>query len=158
MRTLLFVLAASTLAACGDKPALPPGAHVHADGTVHLPGTPEPAAKPAGDDHEHGTPHPLGEVTIGEWKFQVTRFGDVVAGGESDFDLVFPPGAVRPEALRVWVGLESAVGSMKTRFANEGDTVMHGHVLVPKVLPAESRLWFAIEHKGQVQRGSLAWP
>jgi hypothetical protein len=157
MRTLLFV-AASLFAACGGKPELPFGAHVHADGTVHLPGEPEPAAKPAGDGHEHGTPHALGDVAIGDWKFAVTRFGDVVPGGESDFDLQFQKGVARPDALRVWVGLESAVGSMKTRFANEGDTVMHGHVLVPKVLPEGSRLWFAIEHKGQVQRGSLGWP
>lgn len=155
--TLLSVTLLLFAAACSDKPALPPGAHVHADGSVHLPDQPAPA-KPAADAHEHGAPHALGEVSLGEWKFQVTRFGDVVAGGESDFDLVFPKGTVRPEALRVWVGLESAEGSMKTRFENEGDTVMHGHVLVPKVLPGPSRLWFAIEHKGQVQRGSLAWP
>jgi hypothetical protein len=151
-----FLLSGLLLATACQRSAepLPPGAHRHADGSIHLP---DPAAKPKADhdDHEHGDPHELGKLTLGNYTFVVTRFGDLVPGDESDFDLEFAEGTVRPPALRAWAGLESAIGSMKTRFENEGDRVMHGHVEVPKPLPDGARLWIAIEDSNGKYRGSL---
>ena len=140
------------LAACGDKaPALPPGAHAHADGTVHLADDKKPMAD------EHGPEHPLGELTLGSYKVQIVLLGDVEVGKEADFDVRFPAGTKRPDVLRAWVGIESAVGSMKKRFDNEGDTTMHGHVEVPKVLPEGAKAWFEVETKDGPVRASIAW-
>lgn len=141
------------LVACGDKPAaLPPGAHVHADGTVHLADEKKP---PVADDH--GPEHPLGELTLGEQKVQIVLLGDLVPGQEADFDVRFAAGQKRPDVLRAWVGIESAVGSMKKLLANEGDTVMHGHVEVPKTLPEGAKVWFEVETKDGPKRASIAW-
>lgn len=158
MRTALFAacLLAVPFAACSKEPtALPPGAHVHADGTVHLPGQPEPGA--AKGDHEHGAEHALGEVTLGGLKAQVVLLGDLTPGKEADFDVRFAAGSKRPEVLRAWIGIESGVGSMKKRFENEGDTTMHGHVEVPKVLPEGAKAWFEVETKDGPVRASIAW-
>lgn len=138
-------------AACSDKPALPPGAHVHADGTVHL----ADDKKPAADDH--GPEHPLGELTLGEHKVQIVLLGDLVPGKEADFDVRFAAGSKRPDVLRAWVGIESGIGSMKKRFANEGETVMHGHVEVPATLPEGAKVWFEVETKDGAKKASIAW-
>ena len=47
-------------------------------------------------------------------------------------------------------------GTTKVRFANEGESVMHGHPEVPSPLPAGSRFWIAIEENGVTQTGSVA--
>ena len=148
---LVPVCTALLFAACSDKPALPPGAHVHADGTVHL----ADDKKPAADDH--GPEHPLGELTLGEHKVQIVLLGDLVPGKEADFDVRFAAGSKRPDVLRAWVGIESAVGSMKKKFANEGESDMHGHVEVPTTLPEGSKAWFEVETTDGAKRASIAW-
>jgi hypothetical protein len=140
MKTKLKVtlLASLLFAACGGDP----GTHTHADGTVHKNGEPE---KPAVGHEDHGPEHPLGEVTLGGLKVQIVLLGDVKPGEEADFDVRFPAGSKRPETLRGWIGAESGQGSMKTRFQNEGDTTMHGHIVVPKPLAEGSLAWFEVE-------------
>lgn len=143
--------AALLFAACSDKPAIPDGAHVHADGTVHMPNDRKPEAD------EHGPEHPLGELALGEHKVQIVLFGNVVPGKEADFDVRFAAGSKRPDVLRAWIGIESAVGSMKQRFQNEGDSTMHGHVEVPATLPEGSKVWFEVETKAGTKKTSIPW-
>ena len=149
----LVLFPAVLFAACGNDPAHPPGTHVHADGTVHK----DEPAKPAGAHEEHGAEHPLGEITLGEHKVQIVVLGDIEAGKEADFDVRFTAGSKRPETLRAWLGVESGMGSMKTKFANEGDTVMHGHIEVPKPLPEGSKAWFEIETAAGTSKASVAF-
>lgn len=137
----------SLLAGCGNDPAQPAGSGKPA----------RPAAAPADDDHDHGPAHPLGEIELAGHKITVTQFGDVTPGAEMSFDLDFPAGQPLPEALRGWLGIESAVGSRKVRFAKETETRMHGHPEVPKALPDGSRFWLELEGKDGVVRGSLAY-
>jgi hypothetical protein len=136
LKVTLF--ASFLFAACGSEPS---GTHTHADGTVHKNGEPE---KPAGHE-DHGPEHLLGEVTLGGIKVQIVLLGDVKPGEEADFDVRFPAGSKRPEALRGWIGAESGQGSRKTRFQNEGDTTMHGHIVAPKPIPEGSLAWFEVE-------------
>ncbi len=147
----LVLFPALLFAACGNEPTHPAGTHVHADGTVHK----DEPAKPT-DDHAHGAEHPLGEVTVGGHKVQIVVLGDIEPGKEADFDVRFPAGSKRPETLRAWIGVESGLGSMKTKFGNEGDTVMHGHVEVPKPIPADSLVWIEIESSTGTNKASVA--
>ncbi|MBM4059649.1 MAG: hypothetical protein FJ265_00930 [Planctomycetes bacterium] len=153
MRCSPLLIPALLLAACGGGDH-PQGSHVHADGTVHQD---EPAPAPAAPAADHGAQHALGALAIGPLTVQVVRHGDAVPGKEADYEVEFPAGTQRPAALRVWVGIESGVGSMKARLANEGDRSMHGPVPVPDPLPAGARLWFESETKDGVHRASLAF-
>jgi len=149
----LVLFPAIVFAACGNDPAHPAGTHTHADGTVHT----EPA-KPGGAHEAHGAEHALGEVTLGGTKVQIVLLGDVEAGKEADFDVRFAAGTKRPETLRAWIGVESGQGSMKTKFVNEGDATMHGHIEVPKPVPADSKAWFEVESAGGTSKASVALP
>ncbi|MBL8727028.1 MAG: hypothetical protein JNM25_01265 [Planctomycetes bacterium] len=118
--------------------------------------TPGPGA-PAAPMNDHGTPHPLGELTLGAHTFQVIQAGDVVAGKEAAIDLEFPAGKPLPGTVRAWIGLESGQGSMKGRLGKETERIVHGHIEVPKVIPDGSKVWIEIEANGTTLRGSLAW-
>ena len=43
------------------------------------------------------------------------------------------------------IGVKSGEGSMKSPLAKEGDRGMHGHIEVPKEIPADSQLWIEVE-------------
>ena len=150
----LALFSSLLFAACSGE-AHPAGTHVHADGTVHKD---PPANQPAGAHADHGAEHPLGEIALGDHKVQIVLLGDLEAGKEADFDVRFAAGTKRPETLRAWIGVESAQGSMKTRFANEGDTVMHGHVEAPRPIPEGSKAWFEIETAAGTSKASVALP
>ncbi|MBL9075920.1 MAG: hypothetical protein JNL08_00370 [Planctomycetes bacterium] len=143
-RLLLPTLCLSLLAACGgDAPAQPAG--------------PTGGQAPAAADHGHGTPHPLGDLTIGAHTFRVVQEGDLHAGAEAVFTLEFPTGKPRPEIVRVWVGVESGQGSMKARMMKEGNRELHNHVEVPNTLPEGSKVWVEIEENGQKARAAIDW-
>ncbi len=146
--TCAIVFAALLSTACRDA------AHDHAH--------PHPQAeKPAPFEQDHGHAHDpaqrkdLGEATIGSRTIRVIRIAALEPGKESDFDLEFGKQA-RPETVRCWVGLESGIGSRKVRFANEGESVMHGHPEVPSTLPEGSRFWISIEENGATATASVA--
>jgi hypothetical protein len=117
-------------------------------------GNPPPATPTMG---EHGEEHPLGTLTIGAHTFELIQAGKIVAGDEGAIDLRFAAGKPLPGTVRAWVGVESAQGSMKAKLGKEGDRAIHGHIEVPKPLPAGSKIWIEIEENGQTQRGSAAW-
>jgi hypothetical protein len=156
MKTTLPLLLASlpfALLACGGE------SHDHAHPHPH-PEAAKPADKTAGapsHDHAHDPAQrkELGNVTISARTIAVIRVAAIEPGKESDFDLDFGAHA-RPAVVRCWVGLESAKSSRKVLFANEGDTVMHGHPEVPSPLPQGSRFWIAIEENGATATGSVA--
>lgn len=144
------VVASLLLAACGGD------AHDHAHDHAH----PHPEAgkaTPAAHEHAHDPAQrkDLGETTIGNRTIRVIAVAAIEPGKESDFDLDFGK-EPRPENVRCWVGIASGEGSRKVRFANEGESVMHGHPEVPSPLPAGSRFWIAIEENGVTSSGSVA--
>lgn len=108
-------------------------------------------------DHGHGAHHELASVTIGAHTLQVAREGDVKAGAEAAFDLSVEKGKPLPAMVRCWIGVESGEGSMKAKFSKENDTTVHGHVEVPKTIPAGAKLWIEIEEAGKTARGAVAY-
>ena len=83
--------------------------------------------------------------------------GDVTAGKEAFFDVVFAAGKPVPSTVRAWIGAESGEGSVKAKLGKEGDRALHGHVEVPSPIPGGSKLWIEIEEGGKPARASLAW-
>lgn len=138
----VFACVALSLAGCGDDPSGKPA-----------PG--DAGAQMA--ENEHGERRALGSLTVAGHTFEVIQFGDVAPGADPAVDLEWPAGAVRPAVVRAWIGVESAVGSRKALLQKEGDRVVHGHLDVPKDLPADSRLWIEIEDGERKGTGSIAW-
>ncbi len=124
--------------------------------TTNQPPT-SPTTGPAAMEEDHGPPRPLGKLTIGERTFEVVLLGDLEAGKEANVDLVFASKAERPDTVRGWVGLESAVGSRKAKLYLEGDTVVHGHMDVPKEIPDGSKIWIEIESGGKTAAAGIGW-
>lgn len=141
----LLLCALAPFAACSktDDPKTTPPANTPPANT--------PAA-PA-DDHGHGTPKPLGSMTIGAHTFEVVQLGDVKAGEEVPVELKFAAGKPLPATARAWIGVQSGEGSVKQKL----DKDLHGHVDVPAKLPADSKLWIEIEDGGKTEAKSVAW-
>ncbi len=118
----------------------------------------------AGHDHakhNHGKAVALGEVKTGEQRLLVSGAGAIAPGKPWHVELVLKPDQPTPKAIRLWVGLESGRGSVKTRAAAEkgakGEYV--ADLEVPDPIPADSKLWLAIEAANEsVFKTSLALP
>lgn len=96
------------------------------------------------DEHAHaGETHELGSVTAAGTTLSVTITGDVEPGAELHVELE-PSGGPAPGSIRLWVGLESGVGSLKAKANHHGEH-LDGHVEVPEKLPSNARLWIQVE-------------
>ena len=139
MRTLLIgmliVFAASMLGCKEDK-----GTGGAAQGTGASGGTPATAVAPTAPEHNR---IPMGETTVGSLKLVATTDGPVQPGGEGAFDLVITGG--KPKAVRFWVGVEGAQGSVKAKAEEETPDNWHTHAEVPNPLPAGSKFWAEVE-------------
>ena len=98
---------------------------------------------PEMDDHHHGETVELGTIDVGTFTIRASRDGEVAAGGDLPVD-VWIDGTAPVDAVRFWVGVESAAGSIKARAELEDDH-WHTHVAVPAVLPEDSALWIEIQ-------------
>lgn len=177
-RTHFAVLASASalafaLAACEKKPA---AATVPAAGST--PAGAHPTNADAGHDHGHDHDHDhdhdhgdhhggaavdLGSATIGGFTAKVTRDeGAIVAGKDAAIDVTVTPAAgsaAKVVAVRFWIGVEGAKGSVKAKGEIEDPkepTRWHAHAAVPSPLPAGSKLWVEIENdKGELATGGL---
>jgi hypothetical protein len=122
--------------------------HDHADHADHA------DHGPTMDDHGHGPTVELGSATIGDFQVRASRDGDVAAGGELPVD-VWIDGAPPVDAVRFWVGVESAAGSIKAKAGLEGDH-WHTHVAVPAVIPDGASLWIEIQSGDARTAGSVS--
>ena len=133
------------------------GHEAHSEDDGHNHGAEQNDAHAGEDEHEHGgETHDLGSVTAAGTTLFVT-VGHVEAGAEVDVELE-RTGGDAPSGIRVWVGLESGVGSMKVK-ADFHDAHFHAHVEVPAELGSEARLWVQVESAGgDSDTQSLALP
>lgn len=150
MKPMLFpVLVLSVLfTACGKEP------HVHTPGDGH--------GKEAGHADDHGSAGheamvELGSIQLDGRAVGVAQEGAIEAGKEVGVELTFAKGTPVPGTVRAWVGVESAAGSMKAKLGKEGDNGLHGHLEVPKPLPAGSMFWFEVEAAGGATKTSIAF-
>jgi len=159
----------ASLGGCEEKPsatttAAPTGAaptpdkhddHDHATGEAQDEHDDHDHAEGEGHD-DHGATVELGTGTIGAFQVRASRDGEVEAGGEAAVDLwVTPTASAKIGAVRAWIGLEDAKGSIKAKMDLEKDNY-HSHVEVPTPMPAGSKLWVEIEDdKGVKATGSF---
>lgn len=162
---LLVACAALPMAACEREPAKPPTAtppssgtpttatppkdgHSHASGDAHGDHDHDhdhaAGGEMHGDDHHHGPTTALGEKDAGAFKVRASRDGEIKAGSDAPIDVWVTGGTEKVSAVRFWIGVESAKGSVKARAELEKDN-WHTHADVPSPLPAGSALWVEIE-------------
>lgn len=118
-----------------------------------------PSAMPKvgeGDDHEgHGPALELGSSAAGDWTVRASRDESAIfAGGEAPVDVWVTGGTGNVKAVRFWIGVEDAAGSVKALAAIENasdPTHWHTHVEVPQPLPEGSKLWVEVESEAGVQ-------
>jgi hypothetical protein len=146
LKFCIGLFSALVFAACGDD------GHSHTPGDGHD----HPAGQGGEAGHEHAAATALGEVTVGTYKIKVARGNAIEPGKEAEIDLTFADGVALPGTVRGWIGIESAVGSMKAKFGKEGPSGMHAHLEVPAPLPEGSKLWLEIEAASGTSKGSLA--
>lgn len=137
-RTLaILIVGTAILTGCGgSKPAATPPANS---------ATPAPAAA-------NTMPYPpmrnFAPVKVGPYEVQ-PKFEEEIENGHYNF---FVKGDFK--AIRVWVGQEDPTGVMVVKTEVEND-YNHGHLEVPKPLPADAKLWIEIEDpKGETFKGS----
>ncbi len=155
MKRALTVIALLTLAAaaCEEKPATTTSGP--SSGAPTTTGTHTHAT--AG----HGGPViDLGTTPIGPYTVHATRdHGEIKAGGEAPIDARVTGDGPKVVAVRFWIGVKDAAGSIKARADIEDPKEpnrWHTHAEVPEPLPAGSELWVEIEdEKGTRSVGSF---
>ncbi len=133
---LAFLLAASAPLAAADEHA----GHDHAG-------------------HAHGPTSAVGAVKIGEVSVAASASGAMAIGKPWHIEVKLTPVQPAPKAVRVWVGAENARGSVKAKAEAEhaAGGEYSANVEVPAPLPADARLWIALETAdGQSAKGSIA--
>lgn len=152
-RILVAVIASGVLvlAGCEQKPpqsnsgTTPPAGGAAKNDAAEPKKDAAPAPKP---EAGHGGPVvELGETTIDGMKVRTSRdAGEIKAGGDSPVDIWIDGGLGNAAAVRFWIGIESAKGSLKAKAEDENGH-WHTHGQIPDPLPADSKLWVEIEHK-----------
>ncbi len=143
------------LSGCSDSPASDNAdhGHEHHEGADHD----HDHTENAETMDEHGSENPLGSVEIAGTTFEASFDGEIESGAEMHINLNITDGP-KPAAVRLWVGDESATGSIKSK-ADATDNRFHGHAEVPAELTEGVALWIEIESDdGSRTAGSIDLP
>ena len=124
---------------CGEKPKEAPDSaaapavvgHDHGDGSQAQQGPPL-------DAHD-GVSRSLGTVELAGATLEISVSGDIAPNSELHVDVIQTAGPTL-DAIRLWVGDKSGVGSLKSK-ADAHDRHFHGHVEAPLTLSMDSALW-----------------
>ena len=96
-----------------------------------------------GDEHDHGPGEELGEIEIAGSVLHVSLGGEPGPNVTLHIDIEVESGPT-PAAIRVWVGDESATGSIKAKaMGSNGD--YHADATCPAELTEDDALWIEIE-------------
>lgn len=146
LATLFTLMIALSLTACGggekdhDHKDHGHKDHKHKDETTKK----DETSKKDHKDDDHGKAADLGKADVDGTSVAVTQYGHVHAGEEAVVDVTVSGGDHKPSAVRVWVGVESAQGSIKSLLSIENGKY-HGHCDAPDPLPAGSKIWVELE-------------
>jgi hypothetical protein len=94
--------------------------------------------------HADAAKSDLGTTTVAGLKLTASQLGDVKAGQPAVFEVAVEKEQAKPKAVRAWVGVASAEGSVKAKGEAHGDDY-DVHVAVPAKLPESSQLWVEVE-------------
>ncbi len=122
-------------------------------GVVGLPFVGPQVARAEGD-HHHEAGRSLGQVKIGDYEIEVLQQSKVEAGKESIFEIKIVKGAPEPKAIRAWIGIESARGSVKAKSHKHGDEISI-HCEAPNPIPEGAKLWVELETDAGKTQGSF---
>lgn len=108
----------------------------------------------------HGAPVALGTATIGPFEVRASRDeGALTPGGDAPIDVWLTGDITQVAAVRFWIGVQDATGSVKARADIENPDQpnhWHTHVELPSPMPDEARVWVEIELKsGEKVTGSF---
>lgn len=148
IKNILLSLPLLMLIACGAKePAKTPDNNAPANNEADNGG------------NGHGKSYPLLKVKLKEFGriVKVTQLGEMEAGKEGAIEIGFNTSKDRISTVRAWVGIESGIGSTKAKMEIEGDTLLHGHIEVPKPIPAGSKLYVTFEADGKTETISMTY-
>lgn len=138
---VMVALAGATLTGCGGQDA--------ATSAPAQPGTTAGNQAPASQPNYDIPMTNFAPLKIGNYDVQ-PMFEEVIENGH--YNIKITGGEVA--AVRIWVGPEDASGVMVVKTEIEND-YNHGHVEVPKPIPADARLWIEIETPtGEKLKGS----
>ncbi|MCG3127213.1 MAG: hypothetical protein CHACPFDD_02071 [Phycisphaerae bacterium] len=162
MQRILIALIASgalILFGCEQKPTQSSSGTTPPAGGAAKKDAAEPKKDGAAPKPEAGHGGPvveLGETTVDGMKVRASRdAGEIKAGGDAPVDIWVDGGLGSAAAVRFWIGIESAKGSLKAKAEDENGH-WHTHGQVPEPLPEGSKLWVEIEHKdGRKSLGSF---
>ena len=94
-------------------------------------------------------------VTLAGITLEVTVGGALWPNAEFDIQLI-QTGGSRVTAIRLWVGDESGVGSVKTRVHSHGASY-HATAQAPSTLPENCALWIEVQNaSGERETSSVA--
>jgi len=146
--TYTFILGtAITLTSCSSEETKP------------VPPSPAPAptvAAPSGHGHNHGNQPIINEsLTIAGVTLNIAAQGNFVPGADYHIEIALVSGT-QGAVVRLWIGEEDGVGSLKTKAGSHGDHY-HGHALVPIKVNSKTALWVDVTGvDGQKGKGRIA--
>ena len=113
--------------------------------------TKQPTKKPLVDTSSEQSNESTNETsssvtTLGGIPFRVRVIGTIpIFAPNAALDVsIAQAGGTRPVAIRVWVGDESGVGSIKTKTHSHGSTY-HAHATAPATIPANCAVWIEVQ-------------
>jgi hypothetical protein len=143
--TASLTIALIALGGCDREPAQPQSAGQPASVPTPPAAQDDHSAMDQGHDHDKSFEvADLGVVTLAGFTYTVTQTSALKPGEEVDITLTQAAGNGDPWAIRLWVGIESAQGSVKTRTHRHGAKI-EAHIEVPDPLPAGAQLWIEVE-------------
>jgi outer membrane murein-binding lipoprotein Lpp len=109
-----------------------------------------------GEHDAHAAERELGEVIISGTTFRVRMGGELEPTATLHLDIQVVEGP-EPAAIRVWIGDESAVGSLKGKASGGGEGAYHADAEAPAELSPDAALWIEVESvDGERSVGSVA--
>ena len=156
--TYTFILGtAITLTSCSSEetkpvPPSPAPAPTVVAPTVAAP----PVQAPSGHGHNHGNQPIINEsLTIAGVTLNIAAQGNFVPGADYHIEIALVSGT-QGAVVRLWIGEEDGVGSLKTKADSHGDHY-HGHALVPIKVTSKTALWVDVTGvDGQTGKGRIA--
>jgi hypothetical protein len=126
---------------CGNEPDSDTTSTTTATAEPVTPAPTTPTEKPV-IVIENDQPY-VNTVTLAGITLQVTVRGAIAPNSKLDINLVQTTGG-HAAAIRLWVGDESGIGSLKTKTHSHG-AESHAEIRSPATLPANSAVWIEVQ-------------